>query len=340
MINTTKQRSLVELGLAFLLILFSLFFLPRFFPGSSFNFLGDRLSTFATVFLGIFIEAAPFLFLGTLASGVVEIYLNKDTIVRLMPKQLFLSVLVGSSLGLFFPVCECGIVPLVRRLFRKGFPTPAGIAFLLSAPVINPIVIVSTATAFGIGRVLFLRILITIIIAITIGLVFSVTKAPWEIIRPTPWITAQDVAPHKSEGKSNVWEEIRQVLLISTDEFFEIGRFLVIGSLIAAGMQTFIPQSGLLAIGNGPLSSVIVMVALAVILSICSTVDAFVALSFASTFSLGSILAFLTFGPMIDIKTLFLYLRVFRKRTVLYLVLLPLLMSILAGLLINYYLSG
>jgi uncharacterized membrane protein YraQ (UPF0718 family) len=340
MIDTARSRRLIEIPLSLILITALLFLLPRLLTGSAFSVINDRISTFATVFLGIFIEAAPFLFLGTLASGLVEIYLDRDTAVRLMPKHVLLSAFAGSFLGLFFPVCECGIVPLVRRLFRKGFPIPAGIAFLLSAPILNPIVMVSTATAFGIGRVLLLRIGISVFIAIITGLVFSVAKTPWEILRPTAWITAQEVEPSTVEHKKTIWEEIRRVFLISSDEFFEIGRFLVIGSFVAAGMQTFIPQATLLSIGNGPLTSILVMVAMAVILSICSTVDAFVALSFASTFSLGSILAFLTFGPMVDIKSIFLYLRVFRKRTVLYLVLLPLIMSVLAGLIINFYLAG
>jgi len=340
MINAVRRRWYIEVPLSLLIITALLFLLPRLLSGNNYSLINDRISTFATVFLGIFIEAAPFLFLGTLASGIVEIYLDRETVVKLMPRHVLLSAFTGSFLGLFFPVCECGIVPLVRRLFRKGFPIPAGIAFLLSAPILNPIVIVSTATAFGIGRVLFLRIGIGILIALVTGLVFSVTKTPWEILRPTAWITTQEIEPLPSEHKKTIWEELRQAFLISSEEFFEIGRFLVIGCFIAAGMQTFIPQSTLLGIGNGPLASVLVMVTMAVILSICSTVDAFVALSFASTFSLGSILAFLTFGPMVDIKTIFLYMRVFRKRPVAYLVLLPFVMSILAGLLINFYLAG
>ena len=339
MIRITRRSWLIEVPLALALLSLVLFLLPRVLSGGAFSLLNDRISTFATVFLGIFIEAAPFLFLGTLASGVVEVYLDRDTVVRLMPRQALFSALAGSFLGLFFPVCECGIVPLVRRLFRKGFPLPAGIAFLLSAPVLNPIVIVSTATAFGIGKVLFLRVGLSLLIALVTGLVFSAAKTPWEILRPTAWITVQDVEPQPAQGKKTVWEELRQVLLISADEFFEIGRFLVLGSFVAAAMQTFIPQSTLLSIGNGPLTSILVMVAIAVILSICSTVDAFVALSFASTFSLGSIMAFLVFGPMVDIKSIFLYLRVFRKKPVAYLVLIPLVLSILAGLIINYYLA-
>jgi uncharacterized membrane protein YraQ (UPF0718 family) len=253
-------------------------------------------------------------------------------------------------MGLVFPVCECGVVPLVRRLFRKGLPIPAGIAFLLAAPVLNPIVILSTATAFGWGRVLFLRLALSLVIAVFTGLVFAVERAPWGILRPTAWVTVADVevdAHDHSHGQLEqthqppalrLIDKLRQVFVIAADEFFEIGRYLIVGGALAALMQALIPQSALLAIGHGPVASVIVMITLAVLLSICSTVDAFVALGFAGTFSFGSIMAFLIFGPMVDIKSTMMFLRVFRKRPVVYLILLPLLMSFLAGLVINYYL--
>ena len=335
MLKAENQRSLINVVLVLVILSAALFFLTKFLPSTTSALLTDRLSTFATIFLGIFIEAAPFLFLGTLASGLVEVYLDRDSMVRLMPKQVVLSALVGSLMGILIPVCDCGVIPLTRRLFRKGFPLPAGIAFLLSAPILNPIVIVSTATAFGVGRVLFLRLGLCIVISVLTGLVFSVVKTPWDILQPTAWITAKDVAQELPEDSGNFLVKARQAFLIATDEFFEIGRYLIIGSMIAAGLQTFIPQSVLLSIGNGPLVSVLVMVALAVILSICSTVDAFVALGFASTFSQGSIIAFLVFGPMVDIKTTIMMLRVFRKRTVAYLILIPLLLSILSGLIIK-----
>jgi uncharacterized membrane protein YraQ (UPF0718 family) len=116
-----------------------------------------------------------------------------------------------------------------------------------------------------------------------------------------------------------------------------MGRYLVIGAMLAAAMQTFISQSTLLSIGSGPVFSVMVMMVLAVILSICSTVDAFVALGFVGTFSFGSILSFLVFGPMVDIKSVLMYSQVFRRKPVAYIVLLPLLMSLLAGILFNYF---
>jgi hypothetical protein len=132
-------------------------------------------------------------------------------------------------------------------------------------------------------------------------------------------------------------EKIHKALLICADEFFEMGRYLVIGAVLAAGLQTFIPQSTLLSIGSGPVFSVLVMMALAIILSICSTVDAFVVLGFVNTFSFGSILSFLTFGPMVDIKSVLMYSQVFRRKPVAYIVLLPFLMSLLAGMALNYF---
>src|SRR5690606_36564556 len=122
-------------------------------------------------------------------------------------------------------------------------------------------------------------------------------------------------------------------------EFFEMGRYLIIGSMLAAGMQTLISQNVLLALGEGPIISVLVMQALAFLLSVCSTVDAFLALAFVGTFTTGSIVAFLTFGPLVDIKSTLMFLGVFQRRIVLYLILLPLLMTLLIGVWINLNIS-
>jgi uncharacterized membrane protein YraQ (UPF0718 family) len=130
-------------------------------------------------------------------------------------------------------------------------------------------------------------------------------------------------------------QKTNRVLVIASDEFFEMSRYLVLGSFLAALMQTVVPRSTLEAISRGPILSVLVLTALAVILSVCSTVDAFIALSFVGSFTTGSILAFLVYGPMVDIKSTLMFLRVFPRRVVVYLVLLPLLMTILATVTIN-----
>lgn len=320
----------------------------------------DAWSTFTTVFLGIFIEAVPFLMLGTIASGIVEVFVDPNVLKQFQTRSALLSAFSGGLMGLFFPVCECGVVPLVRRLFRKGLPVSAGIAFLLAAPVINPIVILSTGAAFGFGKVLALRVGITFLIALIVGLIFSVAKTPWEILLPTQWISTETSAlgsenpaipqacGHEHHCSCDAqhtvplttFTRIVQLLQVALDEFFEMGRYLILGSLIAAGMQTFIPQTLLLEIGKGPVLSVVVMMVLAILLSICSTVDAFVVLSFSGTFSLGGILAFLVFGPTVDIKTIMMYLRVFRLRAAIYLVALPFFLNLLIGVVVNFYLGG
>ena len=290
----------------------------------------DPLSTFTTIFLGIFIEAAPFLLLGTLASGFVEVFFDKDSLARIIPRNRVGGAIVGSLLGLFFPVCECGVVPLTRRLMKKGMPLSAGVTFLMAAPAFNPIVIASTAAAFGVGRVLFLRMLLTAIIAIITGLIFSMQKNPQELLLPIEMDIHQEpqiVAP--------LMERVRQALIIASDEFFEMGRYMIFGIVIAAGMQTLVPQTWMLSVASGPVISVLALMALAIVLSICSTVDAFIALSFVGTFTTGSILAFLVFGPMVDIKSAIMFMGVFRKRGVTYLVLLPFVLTVLATVFIN-----
>jgi uncharacterized membrane protein YraQ (UPF0718 family) len=131
-------------------------------------------------------------------------------------------------------------------------------------------------------------------------------------------------------------EKIRKALLITADEFFEMGRYLILGAVLAAALQTFISQSVLLTLGSGPVLSVLIMLGLAILLSICSTVDAFVALGFVGTFSFGSVLSFLVFGPMVDIKSVMMYSQVFKKRSVIYIVAIPFMISLLSGLIFNY----
>lgn len=303
--------------------------------------LADQLAIFTTVFLGIFVEAAPFLMLGTLASGLVEVFFSRGDFGRLLPRHPLAAAAVGSLMGLAFPVCECGVVPLARRLVHKGLPLPAAIAFLLAAPVMNPIVIASTLAAFGPGPILYGRVGLTVLIAVATGAVFAFQRRPERLLLPQslPAIGGAGADAGRPlelrRAPPALAERVRRVLVIGVDEFFEMGRYLVFGGLLASLMQTFIPQSALLGVSSGPVVSVLILIALAVLLSICSTVDAFIALAFTGTFTTGSILSFLVFGPMVDIKSTLMFLGVFRRRAVVYLILLPLLMTILAGVFIN-----
>jgi uncharacterized membrane protein YraQ (UPF0718 family) len=293
-----------------------------------------QLSVFATVFLGIFIEAVPFLFLGTLASGLVEVFVRREVLLRLLPSGTFAGALTGSLLGMVFPVCECGVIPLGRRLIRKGVRLPVGIAFMLAAPVVNPVVIASTIAAFGLGPMALWRFALSGLIALAVGLVFSVERQPQRLLQVAPIQGGMDAPLLRKPLRARVQHSLQ----IAAEEFFEMGRFLILGAALAALIQALVPQSLLLGLGSGPVLSVLVLMLLAVVLSICSTVDSFVALAFARAFTGGSVLAFLVFGPMVDIKSTLLYLNVFRRRTVLYILLLTFMLTLVGAVFVNLYL--
>lgn len=307
--------------------------------------LGERGQTFVTIFLSIFIEAVPFLLAGSIVSGFIEVFVNQDVLYRFVPRHPMLAALAGGCLGMIFPVCECGVVPVTRRLYQKGLPLSMGIAFLLAAPVVNPVVVASTYAAFGWGPILWGRLGLSFLIASVIGLLFYLAR-PEEIIAPEAMKERDALDPrthehgpdcghdHADEGDmpgARVWE----ALAIAGDDFFDMGRYLVAGSILAAGMQTVVPQPVLLGLGGGAVTSIIAMMTLAFVLSVCSTVDAFLALAFVNTFTPASILAFLTFGPMVDIKSALMFLGVFKRRIVLYLILLPLMTVLFISVLLS-----
>ena len=332
--NKNTSRPMSRNSIFFILLAILAVVVSSMLPTGVFSFLWNKLNVFATIFLGIFVEAVPYLLLGTLASGLVEVFLDREQMGKWISHRPIAAAVGGALMGLVFPVCECGVVPLTRRLFKKGLPISAGISFLLAAPVLNPIVVFSTAAAFGWGSMLFWRMGISLLIAVVVGIVFSVEQDPSNVLRPI--LQAGHDHDHSTEAAEGITNKLRQALLITADEFFEMGRYLIAGAMLAAALQTCISQSSLLAIGGGAVTSVLVMLGLAILLSICSTVDAFVALGFLGTFSFGSVLSFLVFGPMVDIKSIIMYLQVFRRRSVAYIVAIPFLMSLLAGILFNY----
>jgi uncharacterized membrane protein YraQ (UPF0718 family) len=329
--HTKPNRLVIQLLLA---LVITAVFITIITPISS------SFTTFVTIFMGIFIEAVPFLVAGSIVSGLIEVYVGRETITRFVPRNPIMAAFVGALLGFTFPVCECGVVPVTRRLYQKGLPMSVGISFLLAAPVINPVVILSTYAAFGWGPVLIGRIAFSILVAFSVGLIFTLAQPQEVLLESEEWgletSKAYGVSTFQSPTpRGKFW----QALTIGGDDFLDMARYLVVGSILAALMQTVVPQSTLLALGSGPVISVIVMMALAFILSICSTVDAFLALSFINTFTTGSILSFLVFGPMVDIKSTLMFLGVFRRRTVVYLILLPFLLTLVITLFINLNVS-
>nr|WP_283101161.1 permease [Bacillus sp. C21] len=277
-----------------------------------------------SIFISILIEAIPFILIGVILSGIIQMFVSEEMIARIMPKNRFLAVLFGALAGVLFPACECGIIPITRRLLLKGVPLHAGVAFMLTAPIINPIVLFSTYIAFG-NRwsVVFYRGGLALAVSLIIGVILSYQFKDNQLLKP-------DEPGHHHHHHGTLLQKLGGTLRHAIDEFFSVGKYLIIGAFIAAVMQTYVKTSTLLAIGQNDVSSSLVMMGLAFVLSLCSEVDAFIASSFSSTFSLGSLIAFLVFGAMVDIKNLLMMLAAFKKRFV-FLLITYIVVIVLAG---------
>jgi uncharacterized protein len=315
-----------------------------------------------TLFLSLLVEAMPFLLLGVLLSGILLIFVDRQKLVALLPKNPVLGALAGSLMGFMLPVCECGNVPVVRQLIVQGAPVSVCIGFLLAAPTINPIVIWATWTAFrDQPEIVVLRVVLSLAIATIIGTVFSVQPNIRPLLQPALIRLMPTSNPNAAlltgtfflgepnkpidlnlaiPKKNNLGAGRWQLLIDNTiQELRELGGVLVIGSAIATIIQVGIPREVILNLGQGAVSSVVAMIILAAIVSICSTVDAFFALSFASLFSSGAILAFLVFGPIFDLKSIGLLMTVFKKQVVIYLFLIAAQLTFIFCLFINLHIE-
>ena len=320
-----------------------------------------QLQNANTLFFSLLVEAFPFLLLGVLLSSALLIFIDERKLISFIPQNPILGAFVGSCIGFLFPVCECGNVPVARRLMLKGMPTSVAIGFLLAAPTINPIVIWSTWVAFrDQPQIVILRVVFSLAIATTIGWIFSIEKDPRPLLHPllskrltlsapkvslsqqadprnlSPLLRSGSFLLNRAGPPLSIDDNLTSSMTISTpkyrlkkrlhlfrenaiQELRELGAMLIIGSAIAASIQVFVPREIILNLGQGTITSIVAMMLLAAIVSICSTVDSFFALSFASTFTTSSLLAFLVLGPMVDIKAMGLLLSVFQPRILFYL---------------------
>ncbi|MDY0943949.1 permease [Priestia megaterium] len=260
-----------------------------------------------TIFISILIEALPFILLGVIISGIIQIFVTDEMMAKAIPKNKFGAIVLASVIGALFPACECGIVPITRRLMAKGVPLYAAIPFMLTGPIINPVVLFATFVAFGNDwKIMIERGVVAFLVSLIVGLILAFQFK-------TPQVK-NEILVHTSSKKMS--EKIGEALKHTIDEFFSVGKFVIIGGLIAAAMQTYVKTSTLMALGHGAVSSNVVMMGLSYILSLCSSADAFIASSFRSTFDDSAIIAFLVFGPMFDIKNTLMMLSQFKTKFV------------------------
>ncbi|WP_406263170.1 permease [Streptomyces sp. NBC_00191] len=247
------------------------------------------MQSWMTVFVAVFVQALPFLVLGVLLSAIIAVFVPPSFFARALPRRPALAVPVAGTAGAVLPGCECASVPVAGALVRRGVTPAAALAFLLSAPAINPIVLIATAVAFPRNPEMVLaRFVASLLVACAMGWL-------WQRLGRTEWLRPPDRP--SSDGLSKgaaFWESVRH-------DVMHAGGFLVVGAMAAATLKAVVPAGWLHTAANNPVVAVLALAILAVLLSICSEADAFVAASL-SQFSLTARLAFLVVGPMIDLK--------------------------------------
>lgn len=285
------------------------------------------------IFLGIVLEALPFVLLGAFASALLHVYVSDEKLLQWMPKSFVGKLFYASLLGAIFPVCECGNMPVARRLLAKGVEPSAVMVFLLTAPVVNPVVLLATWAAFRtMPEMVLWRLVATLLVAWIVGWVFRHATLQDVAAREMITFCETDHSHHHHDKK--LW----RVLRTSVQEFFDVAAVLLLGAFLAAVVQVGVPRDLLLAIAHGPFFSILAMQLLAFVISICSNVDAFFIIGFTGTFAPPAILAFLVLGPMMDIKSLVMLSGVFKRKVLFLMTLLVFVLTLFGSLLLSYVL--
>jgi uncharacterized membrane protein YraQ (UPF0718 family) len=335
--ETSKKNNINKLSkLAFIpLIIFIILLMLKFKIA-----LNERtIKNFSAIFISIILEAMPFIFIGSLISSFIQLYVSEQTIARVLPKNKFLALLSASVIGIFFPICECAIIPIVRRLIKKGVPVGVATTFMLATPIINPVVLMSTYYAFNHRiSILFIRSFAGIIAAISIGAVISILERNnSDLLREDIYDDSADLcgcgeSHTATKNKSKVSSLFDNVI----SEFFDISKFLIFGAILSAVFQVLVSRDSINTLARNPYISVLAMIGLAFILSICSEADAFIGSTFVGQFTTGSIIAFLIFGPMLDIKNTLMLVGSFKRKYVITLIICIVVICFILGSLVNF----
>jgi hypothetical protein len=274
-------------------------------------------SDFFYALLSVLLEGIPFILFGTLLSGLIDQFLPSRSMTRLLPRNAFLGICLSAALGLIFPMCECGIVPVIRRLIAKGLPVSNAVAYMLAAPIVNPITALSTYAAFrgqGAEEFTVLRLGLGFFVAALTG--FAVLNLPIGAVLKKS-VLAVVVRPDTPHGGAPLPLARRCLAALEAGvrDFLDVAVYFILGASVASLFGTSINQEILLPLALNDWLAVPSMMALAGVLSLCSSSDAFIAATFVGFPAVAKI-AFLVFGPMMDLKLVFIYTAVFTRRFV------------------------
>jgi uncharacterized membrane protein YraQ (UPF0718 family) len=311
-----------------------------------FQGLHDFVGDLAISFVAIMVEATPFMLLGSLVGGLIETFIPQEMVGRLLAGRRHGAVFTGAALGLIFPVCECAIVPVVRRLLNKGVPLSAAIAFLLGGPIVNAIVAASTWMAYRgdwgfVATRLIFGYAIAVAVALAMDFLFREKKVLLDLASHEHASSCGCCGhDHAREAAPHTLSKFLDALQHACTDFFEVGRFLVIGAFVAALARTTIGVDVCRELFAAPWAAILMMMGLAIALNLCSETDAFIAAGFRGVLPDTAQMAFMVLGPMLDVKLILMYLTIFRKRVIVTLALLTLLTVLIAMMLLQYGLGG
>ena len=281
------------------------------------------------IFASIIWEAIPFIVLGVLLAGILEEFVPQHAIAKLIPKNRILAVCTGGVLGLVFPMCDCGIIVVMRRLLRKGLPLAVCVSYMLAGPIIQVAVILSTAFAFSGNplygsaiNVVLLRCAGGYIVAVLTGLLIDAMERReglGNMVAPSVLrgLNANLEVLEENDGPRTITGRISNIASTALGDFMDIMPFLVIGAFLASAGRLWIQSARLEDIfQDSPALAILAMMGLAFVFCVCSKADAFIAVNFPMYWPAASKIAFLVFGPMLDFKLVLMYTRVFRPKVI------------------------
>jgi uncharacterized protein len=284
-----------------------------------------QLHSLSTIFLSIFLEGLPFILFGVFISSFIHEFVNENTLWRWVPKNPILSIPMAIVLGFAVPICECGIVPIAKRLIQKKLPVYTAFTFLLAAPIVNPVTIFSTYIAFGNDwSITITRVAMGAGIAVVMGMLFYLFFRKAQVLKEIPKSCEHDhehCCSTEKEGHTHShtksWKEkVEHALHHSIFEFLNMGKYFILGAFLAACFQTFVGFSAIKSIGTNEWIAILLLMGIAFGLSICSSSDAFIAASFRNAIGTAPLFAFLIYGPIMDLKNLLMMMGSFRASVI------------------------
>ena len=271
-------------------------------------------------YLGIIVEALPFLLIGAVLSALIQIYVSDELIKKIIPKNSIIAYFIAAISGILFPVCECAIVPITRSLIKKGLPIGVGITFMLSVPIVNPVVIMSTYYAFpnDINIVIYRTVggvIGALIVGMIVGFIYD-KKKNTEVLKGEEVFLHCDCCTFSNNYYISLKGKIKNLVLNASNEFLNISVYFIFGALLSSIFVVFLQDSLINNMTSGKVVGIGVMMLLGFLLSLCSEADAFVAKGFMENFGVAGVIAFLILGPMMDLKNLILSFGFFKKKFV------------------------